>query len=169
VPRLAYLLSVWTHVVAMAAWLGGMLFLSLVIVPALRRLKDPALAVELVGATGRRFRTLGWICLATLVVTGVGNLHGRGIPMKALAGAEFWGSDFGHILSVKLALFGGVVALSLLHDAWIGRQATRTMREQPGSGEAETLRLMASWIGRINIALSLAITLLGVMLVRGTP
>jgi copper resistance protein D len=167
--RAIYLLTVSIHILAMTIWIGGMLFLSLVIVPSLRKLENPGLAAQLVRVTGRRFRVIGWICLVTLVGTGVGNLHGRGIPMKALGSAEFWGSAFGHLLAIKVVLFAAVASLSVIHDAWIGQAAGRLLREQPGSREAEAVRSLATWMGRVVLLLSLAMAVIGVMLVRGTP
>lgn len=64
-----YLFSVWVHILAATVWIGGMLFLVLVIVPWLRRggRADPALFLR---ETGERFRNVGWTCFGLLLVTG---------------------------------------------------------------------------------------------------
>ena len=80
----AFVAFLWLHIVAVAVWLGGMAFLALVLVPTIRSPKYRALAPELVHATGVRFRTVGWIALALLVASGVGNLWVRGIGVRRL-------------------------------------------------------------------------------------
>jgi uncharacterized membrane protein len=51
------------HVAAAITWIGGMLFIALVVVPVTRGLEDVALRRRLVQATGRRFRVVGWLAL----------------------------------------------------------------------------------------------------------
>jgi copper resistance protein D len=62
------------HVAAAITWIGGMLFIALVVVPVTRGLEDVALRRRLVQATGRRFRVVGWLALGVLVATGLVNL-----------------------------------------------------------------------------------------------
>jgi uncharacterized membrane protein len=51
-----------------------MLFIALVLVPTARALGDDRLRTRLMQESGYRFRTIGWIALALLVVTGLLNL-----------------------------------------------------------------------------------------------
>src|SRR6266540_21752 len=66
--KLVSLVSRWLHVVAAITWIGGMLFIALVLVPVTRRLEDTTLRARLVHAVGLRFRTVGWIALAVLTL-----------------------------------------------------------------------------------------------------
>ncbi len=63
-----YLLSVWVHILAATVWIGGMLFLVLVVVPWLRKGTRSDAAV-LLRETGERFRNVGWICFVVLLIT----------------------------------------------------------------------------------------------------
>ncbi|HEU4437873.1 MAG TPA: DUF4149 domain-containing protein, partial [Methylomirabilota bacterium] len=63
------LLVRWLHVLAAITWIGGMLFIALVLVPITRRLEDPALRTRLVHEIGLRFRAVGWIALGVLLAT----------------------------------------------------------------------------------------------------
>jgi len=167
--HLLYLLSMWLHILAAAAWIGGMLFLVLVIVPLLRRPELRAQAAQLVRQTGRRFRTVGWAALWILLLTGTFNLLYRGIGLEALARLEFWQGPFGRALAIKLALVAVVLLLSGVHDFFVGPRATEAWQSDPGSARALRLRRSASWMGRLNLLLALVIVAMAVILVRGWP
>lgn len=164
-----YVLSVLLHILAAVTWIGGMLFLVLVVVPATRRLDAPGVAVALIRDTGRRFRTVGWICLVVLAGTGVTNLLLRGVGPSMWTDAAFWSGPFGQTLAWKLVLVAVIWMLSAVHDFWIGPQASERLRARPDDEAALRFRAFASWMGRLNLLLSLAVLALAVMLVRGRP
>jgi uncharacterized membrane protein len=157
----------WFHVLAASAWAGGMMFLSLALVPALRALPDRKAGIDLIRTTGRRFKLLGWVALAVLIITGIGNLWARGL-LPALHSPDFWRIGYGHIFGIKLALVGTTLLISGLHDFLVGPRAIEVMRRNPDAPATKRLRLIASWMGRANFLLALAIILCGVLLVRGT-
>lgn len=164
-----YFVSVWLHLLAAVVWIGGMVFLGVVLVPALRRGEYSQIGASLIHWTGMRFRLVGWICLALLVSTGIINLFYRGIGWTELTSFEFWRTSFGTVLGAKLVLLAVILLLSLVHDFAIGPRAANLLRTRPSSDEARTLRRQASWIGRVNLLLAVAVVALGTMLIRGTP
>jgi uncharacterized membrane protein len=135
----------FVHVAATVVWLGGMLFIALVLVPVVRRLDDAALRSRLVHAAGVRFRTVGWITLALLVASGLGNLWLRPYLLELPR------------FQAKLALVVVALALAAVHDFVLGPRAGR-----PGAPPGARVR--ASWIARVNVALVTAIVLLGLTL-----
>jgi uncharacterized membrane protein len=135
----------WLHLLAAITWIGGMLFIALVLVPVTRRLADPALRSRLIQDTGRRFRTVAWIAVAALVATGLANLWLR--PYLVWTPRFQWKAGL-----VVLAL-----ALGVLHDFVLGPRAGR-----PGADPA--LRVRASWVARVNLLVVLAVVLLGLAL-----
>ncbi|MEK7701144.1 MAG: DUF4149 domain-containing protein [candidate division NC10 bacterium] len=139
------LLLRWIHVLAAVTWIGGMLFIALVLVPVTRRLEDPALRTRLVHEAGLRFRAVGWIALGLLVLTGLGNLWL--FPV-------FLSSPRVH---AKLGLVLVALVLAVLHDFVLGPRAGR-----PGADPA--LRVRASWVARVNVLVVLAIVALGLAL-----
>ena len=165
--RVAYLLLVWLHLVAAMVWIGGTLFIVLVLVPMLRRPEWQGQAAQLVQTIGHRFRQVSWSVLLVLLATGVSNLFLRGFSLSTLGEATFWTSAFGRILAWKLALVGLILGLSMAHDLWVGPRATAAWRVDPSARETVRLRRAASWMGRVNLLLGLVVVLLGVMLVRG--
>jgi uncharacterized membrane protein len=139
------LLLRWIHVLAAATWIGGMLFIALVLVPVTRRLDDAALRTRLIRDTGRRFRTVGWIALGLLVLTGIGNLWLHPIFLRSPR------------FHAKLALVLLALVLSVVHDFVLGPRAGR-----PGADPQ--LRVRASRIARVNVLVAVAIVALGLAL-----
>lgn len=159
---------VFVHVVAAIAWIGGMFFVALVLVPVLRG-QSRELRVRLLDAAGRRFRTVGWAAILILRVTGVWNLHNRGLAWDTITSAALFRGRFGHILAAKLAFVAAVLALSAVHDFVLGPASTRAAAAPADPRRAEALRRAASWIARVNALLALLIVGLAVALVRGLP
>jgi uncharacterized membrane protein len=141
------LLLRWLHVVAAMTWIGGMLFIALVLVPVARRIDDPALRTRLVHAIGLRFRAVGWIALGVLVATGLGNLW---LVPGLLSSPRFQG---------KLGLVLVAVVLSAVHDFVLGPRAG-------APGAAPSARVRASWMARVNVLVVLAVVMLGLSLLR---
>jgi uncharacterized membrane protein len=141
------LLSRWLHAMAAITWIGGMLFIALVLVPATRGIPDPALRARMVRDVGRRFRLVAWIALAILILTGV---------------FQLWVHPF-LLGSPRFQWKAGLVALSLvlsvIHDFVLGPRAGR-----PGAEAG--MRLRATWVARANVLFVLAIVWLGLWLLR---
>lgn len=96
------------HLVAAAAWLGGLLPLVLILRLA-RGSADPGLAKIAQTAT-LRFSTLGLVAVATILVTGIVNtwaLVGNG--------RAFIETQYGRLLLVKVALFAVMVGIAAVN------------------------------------------------------
>jgi putative copper export protein len=159
-----YHVSVWLHLAAAASWVGSLVFIAAVLVPVLRR-GDEATRSRVLRESGPALRALGWISFAVLLVTGVFNIAARGYRLRDLDD-RLWQGPFGHALTWKLLLFAGVLGLSAVHDFRLGPRAAGL---EPGSPAALRSRRLASWIGRLNLLLALAILFFATMLVRGWP
>jgi putative copper export protein len=160
-----YRIMVFVHITAACAWVGGLLFFALVLVPVLRGSPGPK-TLELVRAVGLRFRVVGWASVGVLIVTGIGNVLLR-VPGAMLLQGEFWRSDFGALLALKLTLVVTMLAISVAHDL-IGARASAVALQQPGSPMGIALRNRASRLGRLVALLALTILFVAVLLVRGS-
>jgi len=167
--RWLYLLLVWLHVLAAAIWVGGMIFVALVVVPVIRRKDLQGAAARLIHLTGIRFRWVGWACFGVLLLTGLFNVLARGIAWGDLFASQFWAGSFGRLLAVKLVVFALILVSSALHDFVVGPRAVAVWQERPGSPEATRLRRQATRFGRLNLLLAFTIVALGIVLVRGAP
>src|SRR5438093_7735930 len=100
-----------------------MLFLALVVAPATRGMA-PSDRTRLFDAVGRRFRTIGWTCVALLIATGLVNVAHRGVTWGGVTSGALFGSPFGQLLGLKLLVVAAMLALSVVHDVWLGPAAT---------------------------------------------
>lgn len=164
-----YLFSVWLHILAAIVWIGGMAFLILVLVPAIRRPQYRGVAASLIRWTGLRFRLVGWVCMGLLLLSGTFNLAYRGVGWTDFWSGQLWQGSFGWILGVKLLLVAVILVASTVHDFFVGPRATSVLQQDPASTEAVRLRRQVTWLGRLNMLLTLVVVALGVMLVRGWP
>jgi len=152
-----YLVSVYVHIVFAAFWIGGMLFLPLVILPGIKGHPD---RIAILYNTGIKFRFFGWVSLIALFTTGLLNMYFRGLPFTF---EFFMQSDYGTLLRYKLLIFTAILLVSGTHDFFFGRKALDQLQNE-GTGN---LKLFARWSGRVNLLLALAMAFLGVVLSRG--
>ncbi len=174
-----YEAMVMLHILAATVWLGGMLFLTLVLVPITRRLQQPGLAGMLFSVAGRRFRNISWITIMVLIVTGSATLYHRGVRWETVTSGRLFEGEFGALLLIKLVIVGVLMVLSLVHDFILGPRATKLMERQGNSNpgrpstenlaKASKLRVWTSMLARISLTLAIALIVLAVMMVRGVP
>ena len=148
-----YLALVTLHLLAVVVWLGGMLFLGLVIIPALRG-RPPAERAALLQVVGRRFLKIAWAALAILLVTGPVLWALRGFVLTPA-------------LSVKLALVAVILLLSLLHDFLLGPRLVAALRKGGEGKETLRLRHRVALLARVNVLLAIAAFILGMAASRG--
>ena len=140
------------HVLAAAVWVGGTVGLVFVAVPPVQRLEGD-LRARLLREFGRRWRPIGWSALGIAVATGLG--------LAAYDHAfDTAPASFDWVLGVKGALVGLLAAGAYLHDYVLGPGLARQIR----AGEPQSLRLVLTAIGRSNLAITLALPVLGVVL-----
>lgn len=160
-----YHLNVTIHVLAALLWLGGMFFLAVVGAPVLRKVEPPQLRAELFRTLGVQFRQVGWIAIAVLVITGVGNLYFRGLlRWDLLSSGRFWAAPFGHALAWKLAAVATMIAASAFHDFVLGPAASAA---RAGTPESIRWRRWAALLARFNAVAGVIVVIAAVRLARG--
>jgi len=152
-----YYFSVFLHIVAGAFWIGGMLFLPLVLLPGIKNHPDRR---NLLMVTGLKFRFYGYVMLILILLTGLLNLHFREVPFTW---NFFTQSHWGRLVSLKIILFISLILISSIHDIFVGRKVVSSV---PSSNN-KNLKLIASWTGRILLLISLIMAYVGVVLSRG--
>jgi uncharacterized membrane protein len=148
----------WIHLLAVITWIGGQIFLVLVAQPVLQQEGSSTVAApDLLRRLGRRFRTLTWVSVITLVMTGVFNILNEG-------GSARIESAWGGILMLKLLLVALVVGLTLVHDFILDPYAAAPRAaggKDSASGSSTAHRLQIA-----ILSLSLSILLIAAYLAR---
>ena len=156
-------LLIWVHVISACLWIGGSLFLVVVLLPVLRSEQWAPHYRQLLRAIVVRFRSVAWITLGVLVLTGtllVGERIGG-------SWATLLDSGWGRTVAIKVSVVGTILALAGYHDWRTGPAAMQALRDNPGGPEAAKLRKVAMLIGRLNLLLGLVVIWLAVGLPRG--
>ena len=107
------------HIIVASFWIGGMLFMALVLSPYVRKLSQSTQAFQ---AVGRRYSFWGTVIgLPILFITGMFNIK----YISGLDPFRFWSVDapYVHTLKIKLGLFFLTVILAVIHDFYFGERA----------------------------------------------
>jgi uncharacterized membrane protein len=154
-------LLVWLHLLAAISWIGGTIFLSVVLVPVLKREPFASQKALLFRTIAMRFRVVVWGAIAVLLLTGPLLLHQRGIPIADPLGWPM-------VLVVKLGLVANLLLLTLTHDLIIGPRVGRIVQLPTKSRTRfdHTLVQWSPWVARFSLVLALAVLLAAVVLVR---
>ena len=155
------LIAIWLHILAAVAWIGGMMFLSLVLAPLVRRESAVPAFTVFFRSTAQRFRIVVWLAIVILLSTGPILLHGRGISTSDM-------TQWPPIFFVKAVLVVVLLLLTLLHDLLLGPLATRSKAIPPRAQSAwKQIFLGASrWVPRLALAVALGVFLVAIVLVR---
>ncbi len=160
-----YQAIVYIHVIAAITWLGGMLFLAMVMVPLARR--DAGVGFAMLRDAAKKFVPVAWASMAALTVTG-GYLAWThwGIRPGAFFGGE---GHFVQFLQMKTGLFVIVILASIAHDFWLGPMMMDRLEAARSSGSplpTGPARLFVQWAARVNLLLVLAVVALAVVMTR---
>jgi uncharacterized membrane protein len=140
------------HLLAAVVWVGGTVSLVFVAVPPVQRLQGEERA-RVLREFGRRWRPIGWGALGVAIATGIALAWRDGVFDTTPARVDW-------LLTIKGALVGLVVAGSYLHDFVLGPGLARQIR----AGEPQTLRPLLTAIGRVNLAITVTLPVLGGLL-----
>jgi len=150
------------HILAAVSWVGGMIFLSLVLAPLVRGRKAAPEFMALFRSAALRFRPVVWIAIAVLLATGPILLSQRGIHVMEPA-------SWTGIVMVKLTLVGLLLFLTMLHDLVLGPNVSRVSaipEPQRTTGEQIVFKT-ARWIPRLSLFIALAVVIAATVLARG--
>jgi len=166
-------LVVVVHVFSAVIWIGGAIFLALVMVPVARGMEPPAMGLIFLRKAALRFRGIAWILLTLLVVSGLLALESRGIGVDRFTEDGFWSTEIGTALGVKIVLVGILLVISGIHDFILGPRLAEAMQQIPrGQQPPDSLvaaRKRLVMLARLNLLIAISVAVLGLMLVRGVP
>jgi putative copper resistance protein D len=144
------------HLLSAAVWFGGTVVLVAVGVPAIRILEGEARATAM-RRLGRRWRPLGWSAMGIAIVSGLW-LSDRHAAFHRAA----LHSHFDKVLIAKSALVAVLCVGAVFHDYVLGPRLQRELRSQAPEAPRTRRRLVV--VGWLNFALTVAVPILGVVL-----
>ena len=145
-----YLIT-WIHLAAAITLIGGLLFSQLVLTPVAQKAPSDLKAGEILRLSGRRFRTIAWVSLIILILTGA-------YQMLNESGAARIETTWGVVLMLKLLLFVIAFGLLLIHDFIIDPYALPSKDASPASA-SPAVSARADTLQKAAIAMTLAVLL----------
>lgn len=149
------------HILAAVSWIGGMIFLSLVLAPLVRGRKTVPEFMALFRSAALRFRPVVWGAMVILLTTGPMLLSQRGITVMNPA-------SWPGIVTVKVTLVGLLFLLTLLHDLILGPRVSQvsTVSESQRTTGQHFIFKTARWLPRLSLLIALGVLVVAAMLAR---
>lgn len=153
-------LNHWLHIMAVITWLGGQLFLVLILLPAIRSALKPEEMADVVSRVGKRFSRITWLALFPIIpITGAINALYR-VPFEGILI-----TPYGQTALLKLFVFLGILAASAVHDfVWGPRTVELAEEGKVNAMEYLSLRRRVLWVPRFTLTLGIILAFLGAML-----
>lgn len=157
-------LIMWAHLVAASIWVGGSIFIGIVLAPLLKTMSDSIegrLAIMI--RVGRKFNKLAIPSLIVLIVTGIynsSNLLSK--PTLILS------TTYGQILMIKVILVIILLITFAVHVRLIRTEIEKKIESRQISDELlQKIRSKIIALGRITVIVSIAILLMAALLRSG--
>jgi copper resistance protein D len=157
-------LVVWLHLVAASIWVGGSIFLGLVLSPMLKVItRTVEERIVILIKVGRRFNYIAFPSLIVLVITGIYNSKAFVFDPDAL-----YQTNYGIILMVKIAAVVATFIAYILHIRIISTETENDIiAGNASTSYVHSIRSKIIFLGRVIVFLSLLILLLGAFLDAG--
>ena len=156
-PFLLRAVILWLHFLAASIWIGGLVFQVLVVFPTLARATPSAERMRLALSLEARFRVFVWPVVGLVLFTGLVNLMHVWYATVVTAGSIPISPTFIPVLSLKLSLVVGMIALQAVQQFLVQPRRVAALRAWSAGGQDVPLSLR-QWH---RLALSLYSALVG--------
>jgi copper resistance protein D len=142
----------WLHLVAAFTWVGGLVFVNVVLTPVVGQSGIPPHLIRIMGM--ERFRWFAWGSIGILILTGVYNIF-QTIP----AASVFVATPYGLTLLIKLVVVGIMIGITAMNSLVLRK---KVIGAGPGAPGPEMQKISRSLVvfSRLNVALGLVVLLL---------
>jgi copper resistance protein D len=157
-------LVIWIHLVFSSIWVGGSIFIGIVLAPLLKKtMPDINKRISFMVIVGRRFNYVGGSSLLILVFTGIYNARTFFTQPSLL-----FESSYGYILLAKIILVCILFIVYIVHVLILNKKVEKQILERDVPDEYFiSLRGKIILLGRVTVGLSIAILFLAALLDRG--
>ena len=157
-------LLMWAHLVSASIWVGGSIFIGIVLAPLLKTISESVEErVAIMIRVGRKFNKIAIPSLVILIVTGLYN------SSSILSKPEFLlSTNYGIILVIKIILVIVLLVMFAIHVRIIRTEIEKKIESKEMLPEiVQKLRSKIISLGRIMVFVSVAILLMAALLHSG--
>ncbi len=157
-------LILWAHLVAASIWVGGSIFIGIVLAPLLKTISDSVEGrLSIMIRVGRKFNKIGVPSLIILIATGIYNSVGYiSKPDMILS------TNYGIVLLIKVILVIILIITFAIHVRLIRSEIERKIESRELSADLlQKVRSKIITLGRITVLISVAILLMAALLHSG--
>lgn len=157
-PYWALALVYWIHMLATVTWIGGIVAISILVLPAARRTLKPVDQLAFLDAMQKRLEPLAWFSITALIATGLFQLSANQHYNGFLDVSTQW--SLAILIKHSLGLVMGAVTAV---QTWEVLPAIRRtlMRREKGASEEEIIALQKREERLLKANLILSILILG--------
>lgn len=160
-PDFGLALAYWLHIVATVTWIGGLIALSVLVIPAARRTLQPGDYAALLDRLQAGLQRIGWLSLAVLIATGMFQMSAHPAYEGFLALSNAWSVAIliKHILIGLMVLTGAYLTWGIMPS--LRRMALlRAAGQNLDAAKDLALHKRESRVLMINLILSILVLLL---------
>ena len=154
----------WAHLVSASIWVGGGIFLGVVLTPLLKRMPfSTEERLELMIKTGRRFNKIALPALVILIATGIYNSH------LVLQSPEIlFSTSYGAFLITKIILVIALIVTYAIHIKIFSKDVEEKITaKQITDRELQKLTKQGMILGETTVVISAAILFFAALLDAG--
>ncbi|MGB9003905.1 MAG: CopD family protein [Nitrosotalea sp.] len=157
-------LIMWAHLVAASIWVGGSIFIGIVLAPLLKTMSDTVEGrLSIMIRVGRKFNKIAIPSLLILIVTGIYNSSNLLVRPSLILS-----TTYGQILVIKVVLVIILLITFAIHVRLIRVGIEQKIESKQFSEElVQKLRSKIIALGRITVIVSIAILLMAALLHSG--
>lgn len=156
-PSWALALTYWLHLLATVAWIGSLVSISLLVLPAATRTLKPVDQLEFISAIQRRLEPIAWFSLSVLIVTGLFQMSVNKYYDGFISTSNQWSIS----ILIKHALVVVMVVVSAVQTWEVLPAIRRTLmkKEKASPDELAHLQRREKILLRVNLGLAVLILL----------
>ena len=156
-----YALLTWVHLISASIWVGGSLFLGVVLAPILRKMSMPIEErLEFMIKVGKKFNKIALPSLIILIGTGLYQSHLVLNKQEIL-----FDTTYGQILVIKILLVIALIITFVIHVRTFNNNTERKIvAKEMTDKQLKKLNKKGMILGEVTVTLSIIILLLAAML-----
>ena len=154
-------LLTWVHLISASIWVGGSLFLGVVLAPILRKMSMPIEErLEFMIKVGKKFNKIALPSLIILIGTGLYQSHLVLNKQEIL-----FDTTYGQILVIKILLVIALIITFVIHIRTFNNNTERKIvAKEMTDKQLKKLNKKGMILGEVTVTLSIIILLLAAML-----